>query len=147
MMNRIKQHFLEDNNDVKIQEVKAAMKNNKNKRMHIRYLVIYNHLKGLQNVQIADIVGLCEHTVGTYIRKYKTKGLDGLVPVPNPGAPRLLTQEQEIMLVETISTKTPDEVGFPNRKNWNSALIREWVEITFGMKYSQSGMLYVLHIG
>jgi DNA-binding NarL/FixJ family response regulator len=68
---RLKQHFLEDNNDIQIQEIKAAMKNNRDKNMHTKYLVIYNHLKGCKNIQIAQMIGLCQHTVGTYIRKYK----------------------------------------------------------------------------
>ncbi|SHJ39841.1 Winged helix-turn helix [Lutispora thermophila DSM 19022] len=93
--------------------------------MHIRYLVILNHLHGLQNVEIAKIFGLCTHTVGVYIRKYKEGGLQGLVPDPKPSAPRMLTKEQEQQLVKIITTKTPDAVGFPSRKNWDAILIKE----------------------
>lgn len=144
-MNRLKRHFVEDNNDAQIQEIKSAMKNNKDKNMHMRYLVIYNHLKGFQNIEIAKMVGLCDHTVGTYIRKYKAQGLAGLVPVPKPGAPRLLTKEQEQILLETISTKIPDEVGFEHRINWNAILVKEWVSNHFHVQYSHRGILVVLH--
>ncbi len=61
------------------------------------------------------------------------------------GAPRLLTQEQEQQLFEVITTKTPDEVGFPNRKNWDSNIARQWVHNNFGVQYSPRGMLEVLH--
>ncbi len=134
-----------DNCNPKIQDVKAAIKNNKDTKMHIKYLTILSHLHGLQNVDIAMNLGLCAHTVGSYIKKYKAGGLDNLLPVPKPGAPRLLTKEQEQQLVEVITTQTPDEAGFPNRKNWNTVLIREWVENNYNVKYCQSGMLYVLY--
>lgn len=140
----VNKHLLNDNN-TQMQELKNAIKVNKDKRMHVKYLVIYNHLNGFQNIEISKMVGLCEHTVGTYIRKYKAQGLDGLVPMPKSGAPRMLTKDQEQMLLETVSTKTPDEVGFPSRKNWNALLIMEWVSKNFGVHYSHSGMLYVLH--
>ncbi len=144
-MNNLAQFLDKYNQDTQIQTVKAVIKQNKNKRMHIRYLVIINHLYGLQNVEIAMNLGLCTHTVGTYIRKYKEGGLENLVPTPNPGAPRMLTKEQEQLLVEVVTTKTPDEVGFPFRKNWNSILIKEWVKNNFRVEYSHSGMLYVLY--
>lgn len=144
-MNKRAQLLDIDNNDTQIQEVKLAIKQNKNKRMHIRYLVIINHLHGLQNVEIAMNMGLCTHTVGTYIRKYKEGGLENLVSAPIPGAPRMLTKEQEQQLVEVVTTKTPDEVGFPFRKNWNAILIKEWVNNNFDVEYSHSGMLYVLY--
>jgi transposase len=90
-------------------------------------------------------LGLCAHTVGTYIRKYKEGGLQSLVPAPKPCAPRMLTKEQEQQLVEVIPTKTPDEVGFPSRKNWNAILIKKWVKHNFGVEYSHSGMVYVMY--
>ena len=89
-------------------------------------------------------LGLCAHTVGAYIHKYNEDGLENLVPVPQTGAPRMLTKEQEQLLVEVVTTKTPDEVGFPFRKNWNAIIIKEWVKNNFAVD-SHSGMLYVLH--
>lgn len=88
--------------------------------MHIRYLVILNYLHGLQNVETTITFGLCAHTVGSYIRKHKEGGLQSLVMAPKPGASHMLTKEQEQLLVKIIATKTPDEVGFPSRKNWNA---------------------------
>lgn len=144
-MGKQRQLFWKDNMDVQIQEIKAAIKQNKDKRMHIKYLVILNHLHGLQNVDIAMHMGLCAHTVGTYIRKYKECGIVNLVPAPKSGAPRMLSKEQEQQLVQIITTHTPDEVGFQSKKNWNALLIKEWVKRNFGVEYSHSGMLYVLH--
>jgi transposase len=134
-----------DNQNLQMQELKAAIKYNKNKNMHVKYMVIYQHLQGELNVDIANMYDLCAHTVGSYIKIYKTLGLEGLIPMPKNGAPRNLTPDQEAKLVEIITLYTPDEVGFPFRKNWNCSLIRQWVFNKFEVKYSHSGMLKVLH--
>lgn len=95
--------------------------------MYQRYVVILYHLKGYTNKDISQLLDLCQHTVGVYIKKYNTHGLNGLEMGYSTGAPRMLNDEQEAKLIEIITTKTPDEVGFPNRKNWNIAIIRQWI--------------------
>ncbi len=138
----------QDNQSPEIQAIKASMKKTKDKRMYQRYRVIYLHLKGYTNRDIAKEEGFCEHTVGTYISKivfYDKGGLDGLSPKPIPGAPRLLTPEQEKELALVITTKTPDEVGFPNRKNWYINIVQQWVKNTWDVKYSHRGMAEVLY--
>jgi transposase len=144
-MNKANEIFEEDNKDPELQALKKALKENKNKRMHIRYMVIYHHLKGALNIDIASMENLCDHTVGIYINSYKQNGIQGLKMGKSTGAPRLLTLEQENQLVEVITTKTPDEVGFFPRKNWDSNIIRQWVLINFNIKYTQRGMLEVLY--
>ena len=144
-MNMLNKVFNEDNKNSDIQAVKKAMKETKQKRMYIRYQVILYHLKGYNNLEISNFLDLDQHTVGNYIKKYKADGLDGLVMRYSPGAPRMLTNEQEQHLYEVISTKTPDEVGFKYRKNWTSSLVVRWVEENFEVEYSINGMLDLLH--
>ncbi|TCO73108.1 putative transposase [Marinisporobacter balticus] len=144
-MSKLTKLFEQDNNNSQIQEIKKTMKQTKEKRMYLRYLVIYYHLKEYTIVDISKIVDPCEHTVGSYIKKYNSQGIEGLVPGCSPGAPRKLTQEQEQLLKEIIITKTPDEVGFPSRKNWDLNIARQWIQKKFGVEYSLRGMLEVLH--
>ena len=144
-MSRMVKVFETDNNNPAIQAVKASMKNTKGKRMYQRYLVILHHLKGFNNTQISEKVDLCQHTVGFYVNNYKANGLEGLALGHSPGAPRMLTSDQETTLVDVITSKTPDEVGFPNKKNWNVNLIKQWVIDSFGVEYSYTGMIDLLH--
>jgi transposase len=144
-MNKVKVNLLNDNNNPEIQNLKKAIKENNNKRMHIRYMVIYHYLEGYTNLEIAAIENICNHTVGSYINSYKGHGLEGLVMGKSSGAPRFLNAEQEKNLVEVITTKTPDEVGFPLRKNWDCNIVCQWVHTNFNIKYSQRGILQVLH--
>jgi putative transposase len=88
---------------------------------------------------------LDSHTIARYINNYKRLGVDGLIMGKSTGCPRLLTQEQEKSLYDVIVTKTPDQVGFGKRKNWNANIARQWVSDQFKINYSKRGMLDVLH--
>ncbi|WP_238475849.1 IS630 family transposase [Clostridium manihotivorum] len=129
----------------KINELKSIMKETKNVRMYKRYLVILRHLEGASNVDIAKMVSLDQHTVGDYIKNYKAKGLLGLVMKHSTGAPRKLSKDQEAMIVEIVTNKTPDEVGFESRKNWTIEIIRQWVIKTFCITMSHRGIHEILH--
>ena len=48
------------------------------------------------------------------------------------------------MLAETITTQTPDQVGFPNRKNWYINIVQQWIKNTFNVEYSHRGTHEVL---
>lgn len=144
-MTKVDKIFALDNIDPAIQAVKEAIKKAKDKRMYQRYMVILYPLKGYINKDISKMTDLCQHIVGTYINKYKENGLPGLVLGHSPGAPRMLTDEQEAKLVEVITTKTSDEVGYPNKKNWNVNIIKHWVLDNFGVKYSYTGMVDLIH--
>ena len=54
-------------------------------------------------------------TVGIYIKNYIDNGLKGLEMKYSPGKKRKLSKEQEVELVDIITTHTPEEVGFKNR--------------------------------
>ena len=130
--------------DKEISDIKVAMKETKNIRMYKRYLVILKHLEGNSNIAITKMVSLEQHAVGDYIRNYKANGLTGLEMKHSTGAPRKLNKEQETLLFETITTKTPDEVGFESRKNWTIELAKQWIFNTFAVKHSHRGTHEVL---
>ena len=65
------------------QEIRKLMHITKNTVMYRKYLVIHLHMKGLTNTQIAEIVDLDYHTVGIYIKKYNSSGIEGLTPKLN----------------------------------------------------------------
>lgn len=60
-MNAVDKIFEADNQNTEIQTIKKAMKDTKDKRMYQRYQVIYLHLKGYTNRDIAKMEGFCEH--------------------------------------------------------------------------------------
>lgn len=128
-----------------IAELKEAIKNTKNVRMYKRYAVVMKHFENYTNIEIAEMFSLEKHAVGNYIKAYKSNGIEGLEMKYSPGAPPRLNKEQEKILVEIVTQKTPDEVGFECRKNWTIEIIRQWVIKTFNIFMSHSGMAEVLH--
>lgn len=134
-----------EGHDKDIEELRAAIKKTKNVRMHKRYSVLLRHFEGFTNKKIAEMEGLEPHAVGNYIKKYIEKGLEGLEMKHSPGAKRKLTTEQEEKIVEIVTTKTPDQVGFEGRKNWTIEIIRQWVINEFDVTMCHSAMCLVLH--
>ena len=82
----------------------------KNIRIYKRYSVILKHFQGLTNRKIVEMENLEEHTVSVYIKNYNTKCIDGLAMKHSPGAKRKLNSEQEKMIVDVVTNKTPDKV-------------------------------------
>lgn len=115
--------------------------------MHLykRYSVLLKYFEGFSNRKIAEMENLDEYTVGIYIRNYKLNGLAGLKMGHRTGAKRKINAEQEKLILETVITKTPDEVGFKSRKNWTIELIRQWVIQEFNITMSHRGMAEVLY--
>lgn len=58
---------------------------------------------------------------------------------------RKINDEQEKVIVESITTKTPEDVGFESKKNWNIKLIRQFVIEEFNIAISYTEIAYVFH--
>lgn len=63
----------------------------------------------------------------------------------SPVAKRKLNLEQEKMIVDVITNKTPAQVGFECRKNWTIELIRQLVIKEFNVIMCHRGMAEVLY--
>lgn len=126
-------------------EIKTALKKNKDLRMNIRYTAILSYLQGYTYKEIASLLNLSSQTISSYVKKYKSKGIAGLKMGKSSGAPCHLNKEQEAELINIILTKTPDEVGFTARKNWDTSIIRQLTFKLYGVSYCQRGMLQVLY--
>ena len=73
--------------------------------------------KGLSNRQIAGEVGVSEHTVGKWRRRFAEKRLDGLLDTPRPGAPRSIDDDMiEKVIVKTLETKPKGATHWSTRQ-------------------------------
>lgn len=124
--------------------VQQAMKQTTDKRMYERYQTISLYLQGYTYEQIKQITGRGKKTIGTYVKAYREKGLDGLVRNASPGAPHKLIPEQERELVHTIVHSYPSDVGFPARHNWTLSLLVAFVKRKWQKTYTLRGMSNLL---
>ncbi len=134
-----------DGHENEINEIKNALKHTENVRLYKRYSVLLKHFDGFTNKKIAQMENINEHTVADYIKNYKSKGLEGLKIAHGGGASKKINEAQENIILETITTKTPEDVGFEAKKNWTIELVRQWVIKEFNITMSHRGIAYVLH--
>ncbi len=142
---KLSKEFNEDQKIAAILEIKAAMKVNKDLRMHERYQTILMALYNKDYEQISKITGRTIATICNYVKAYRRGGIAGLQMANSTGRPRQLTEEQEQMIYQIIADKTPSDVGFPAKMNWTSPIIRKWIEQEFGVCYSDRGTRDLLY--
>jgi len=78
-------------------------------------------------------------TVYQYLQTYRAGGLPTLDLHHSPGRPHRLTPEQEQQGAQVVTFNTPQAVGFPANMNWTSALVRDDLQNTFEVTYSERG--------
>ncbi len=87
-------------------------------RVHQRYRIVSEVLKGHGVAEVADRVG-CHFTVAyDWVRRFNKSGFETFEQVPNPrGRPPILKAEQLKELVE-VALSSPAERGLPS-SNWS----------------------------
>ena len=84
----MKQIINHDHLEVRIQDLENIMKKEKNRRLYERYQAILLHLKGYKNIQIAEIIGRSNVTIGTYVKRYQqSESLVSKYLIPRRTAP------------------------------------------------------------
>lgn len=82
---------------------------------------------GLQNIEIAEDLGVEEVTVRKWRGRYIDFGVDGLVDAPRPGRPAFTAEEHEAEIVQ--ATITPPL----NRTHWSVRAMAEHIGCTRGL--------------
>jgi transposase len=100
-----------------------------------RCRIVLRCADGLQNKDVAAEIGVSEHTVGKWRRRFLQDRLDGLFDEPRPGRPRTIEDDQVAAVIEkTLHSKPADathwsirsmasETGFSHttiRRMWNA---------------------------
>ena len=96
----------------------------------------------LHRAQIAAAVGRSRQFVDQWVGRYRTGGIDALVPRRQPGAARRLTEQQETQLRAMLDAGPPPEDGIAA---YNGPILRDRIEERFGKVYSLAGVYKLLH--
>jgi transposase len=90
---------------------------------------------GLPNRQIAPIVGMNQHTVAHWRRRFQAERLAGLEDRPRPGRPLVYDHDQRLRIVATVTQQPPDPAS-----HWShSQLAQELADM--GISASQIGRI------
>jgi transposase len=91
--------------------------------------------EGVPNRQIAPIVGMNQHTVAQWRRRFQTERLAGLGDRKRPGRPLVYDHDQRLRIVATVTRQPPDPAS-----HWShSQLAKELAEV--GISASQIGRI------
>jgi transposase len=126
-------------------EVNIAIESCKNRRMLERYQAVKLYLEGHDAAHIASISGRCLKTIYNYLNAYQTGGLEALDMKHPSGRPAMLTAEEKQIVVDVLTNNAPGDIGFQTEVNWTSSIVREWINFTFNVRYSPSGIRFLLH--
>jgi transposase len=119
-----------------------------NAKQRDRYRVVLIAGRGLgdrpelRREQIAAAVGRSRQFVDQWVGRYRTGGIDALVPKRQPGAARRLSELQEAQLCAMLDAGPPPDEGIAA---YNGPILRERIEQLFGKVYSPAGVYKLLH--
>src|SRR5579884_1910057 len=102
----------------------------RDKRIYERLSAVLWVAEGKTRIEVAGLLGRSVRQLADWLRLFRNRGLDGLCTLHHRGDPGNLSAGQVERLKQEISTgrfRTSDQV-------------RRWVEETFGISYTPSGI-------
>jgi transposase len=110
--------------------IERRRKESLDRRVYQRLTAVLAVAAGKTREEVADLLGVSLSQLGEWLRVFRNDGLEALCEVHNKGDPGNLDPDQIAQLKSQVSTGCFR----------NSDRIRHWVEATFGVRYSSSGI-------
>jgi len=111
-------------------EIERRRKGTLDRRVYQRLTVVLAVAAGKTREDVAEVLGVSLSQLGEWLRVYRNDGLDSLCEIHNKGDPGNLTPQQVERLKAQVSTGCFR----------NSDQIRHWIDSTFSVRYSSSGV-------
>jgi len=111
-------------------EIERRRKETLDRRVYQRLTAVLAVAADKTRDEVAELLGVSLSQLGEWLRVYRNEGLDALCAIHNKGDPGKLTANQIAQLKTQVSTGCFR----------NSDQIRHWVESTFGVRYSSTGI-------
>jgi transposase len=111
-------------------QIERRRKNSLDRRVYQRLTAVLAVAGGNTREAVAALLGVSLSQLGEWLRIYRNDGLDALCAIHNQGDPGNLTPQQVERLQAEVSTGCFR----------NSDQIRHWIDSTFSVRYSSSGV-------
>jgi transposase len=111
-------------------EIERRRKESLDRRVYQRLTAVLAVAAGKTREEVAELLGVSLSQLGEWLRVFRNDGLDSLCEIHNKGDPGKLTQPQVEQLKAKVSTGCFR----------NSDHIRHWLQSTFSVSYSSSGV-------
>jgi transposase len=116
---------------------------NQQQYMRQRLVAIKLLHEGQKRTHVSEQLGCRYDTLTTWIDKYLSAGLRGLVTPIRHQKPSRLTPEQQQQLKAMVLTQHPTDYGY-ERHLWNGAILSEVIEQRFKVKLKDSRIYELL---
>ena len=111
-------------------EIERRRKESLDRRVYQRLTAVLAVAAGKTREEVAELLGVSLSQLGEWLRVFRNEGLESLCEIHNKGDPGNLTANQTAQLKTQVSTGCFR----------SSHQIRHWVESTFGIRYSSTGI-------
>jgi putative transposase len=129
--------------DIPAEELRRLARRESNGRVASRLLALANALDGMARGQAARQAGMDRQTLRDWVVRFNAEGMDGLRDRPKSGRPVWLDDGQ-LAALKALVLRGPD----PERdgvSTWRAQDLCRIVERRCGVRYSENGMLRLLH--
>jgi transposase len=125
------------------EELRALARRERDGRVCSRLLALANALDGMSRAEAARLAGMDRQTLRDWVHRYNVEGIAGLKDRPRGGRPPRLDPGQQAALKALVLTgPTLERDGCVA---WRLRDLCRLVEHRFGVIYSETGMLRLLH--
>jgi transposase len=104
---------------------------------------VLGYIDGQTVISMAKALGIDRSAITKWLAWYSAEGADGLRTTPLPGRAPRLTQEQRDEVGRLVEAG-PVAAGFSSGV-WTGALVGEWIEKRFGVRYHPQHIPRLLH--
>jgi transposase len=123
-------------------ELRRLARRERDSRVSARLLALANALDGLPREQAARLAGMTGQTLGDWVHRYNTEGVEGLRDRPRAGRACALDEGQQAAL-KALVLQGP-KLERDGCVAWRLRDLCDLVERRFGVRYSTSGMFDLL---
>jgi transposase len=123
-------------------ELRRLARRERDGRVSARLLALANALDGLPREKAARLAGMTGQTLGDWVHRYNTEGVEGLRDRARPGRPCALDDGQQVALKALILRGSNLERD--GCVAWRARDLCDLVERRFGVRYGETGMLRLL---
>ena len=120
-------------------ELRRLVRRERDGCVSARLLALASALEGIPREEAARLAGMTGQTLGDWVHRYSTEGVEGLRDRPRPGRPCALDDGQRAAL-KAMVLRGPD-LGRGGCVAWRARDLCALVEERFGVRYGEGGML------
>jgi transposase len=124
-------------------ELESVIKTSKKTGEVLRAQTILMLDEGDRHIKVKRMTGFSKTHAFHLRRAYLKQGIKSLKDKREGKPKELLTKKQRETIIETVSTKTPKDLGYVY-DHWSTGVLGEWIKKKFKVEYKSKTSLYLV---